>query len=526
MTDSDNNSTHETTSPSPPEELTSADQSEVITPLKVTISKNRGIPLRRAHTYKVPFVLIGVSFMVVLIGGLWLIYYLARNPMLKPPVLTEEVTPPLQSQSMVAETPVSETDEVQDPIEVAREKENAEQKLGDFLLAKQELETRGVSEWGGELCDRMMAFSKAADVSLMNKEYQSAAENYQEALALARELSDGTDDALQRLLNEGKLALTKGDGERAQDLFDVALMIDPENSFARHNLERAKNSKKVVQLIASGKDHENNNNLALALTDYQEALRLDPESEEAQSALNLITKVISDEQFQKLMSEGLSALHRGDYKHARSLFLKAQSFKPDSREVNDALSQVDASIQLASIEELRIKALAAEKAEKWDQALDSYRAVLKIYGTIQFALEGQERSQKRQQMAERMQNYLEKPYLLESDGTLTEAILLLKKAEAFEPKGSRFKEQLRRLHDLIAVAQTTVPVTIESDGLTEVIIYKVGKLGSFYSKEVNLRPGTYTIVGSRDGFKDVRQRLKVKAGQNELRVTLKCSEEI
>ena len=372
----------------------------------------------------------------------------------------------------------------------------------------------------------MMALSKAADVSLMNKEYRSAAENYQEALALTRELSDGADDALQRLLNEGQLALTQGDGERAQDLFAVALMIDPENSFARHNLERAKNSKKVAQLIASGKDQEHNNNLALAHTAYQDALRLDPESEEAQSALNRITKVIADEQFQKLMSEGLSALHRSDYKHARSLFLKAQSFKPDSREVNDALSQVDAAIRLASIEELRIKALAAEKAEKWDQALGAYRAVLKIDGMIQFALEGKERSQKCQQMEERMQNYLQKPHLLESDRTLTKAILLIKKAEAVEPKGPRFKEQLRRLNDLVTVAQTTVPVTIESDGLTEVIIYQVGKLGSFYNKEVHLRPGTYTIVGNRDGFKDVRQRFKVKAGQEDLRVTLKCSEEI
>jgi hypothetical protein len=82
------------------------------------------------------------------------------------------------------------------------------------------------------------------------------------------------------------------------------------------------------------------------------------------------------------------------------------------------------------------------------------------------------------------------------------------------------------LDELVRVAQTTIPVTIESDGLTEVIIYKVGELGSFHHKEVTLRPGTYTIVGNRNGFKDVRQRVKVKAGQDDLRVTVQCSEKI
>jgi hypothetical protein len=463
---------------------------------------------------------------VLLMVGLWLFSYLSKNPVLKPSIPTEEATAPPQGESARAETPVSEPDEAQDPVQVAREKEEAEEALADFILAQRALEVLGVSQWGGERYDRMRALSKAADGSLMDKEYRAATLNYQEALALARELSDGADDALTRVLNEGERALRQGEGERAQALFGVALMIDPENSFARHNLERAKNSKKVAQLIASGKDQEKKSNLALAHAAYQEALRLDPESEEARGAFTRAAKVIADKQFQKLMSEGLSALHRNDYTHARSLLLEAQSFKPDSQEVKDALSQADAAIRLARIEELRTKALAAEKTEKWDQAQGAYRAVLKIEGTIQFALEGKERSQKRQQMEARMQHYIQKPHLLESDRTLAHAIQLVKEAGTVEPKGPRFKEQLQKLDELVRVAQTTIPVTIESDGLTEVIIYKVGTLGSFHHKEVNLRPGTYTIVGNRNGFKDVRQRVKVKAGQDDLRVTVQCSEKI
>ena len=526
MADFNNDTTHTTTPPSssPSEEPTSVDQPEVITPLKMTIPKEKKAGPSPAHTYKVTFALIGVSCVVLLMVGLWLFSYLSKNPVLKPSIPTKEVVP--QSESIQAETPVPEPDEPQNPIQIAREKEEAEEALAEFILAQNALGILGVSQWGGERYDRMRALSKAADGALMDEEYRAATLNYQEALALARDLSDGADDALTRVLNEGERALRQGEGTRAQELFGVALMIDPENSFARHNLERAKNSKKVEQLITSGRDQEKNNNLALAHAAYQEALRLDPESEEARDAFNRVAKVIADEQFQKLMSEGLSALHRNDSTRARALLLEAQSFKPDSREVKDALSQVDAAIRLARIEELRTKALAAEKAEKWDQAQEAYRAVLKIDGTIQFALEGKERSQKRQQMEARMQHYIQKPHLLETDRALTDAIQLTNEAEEVEPKGSRFKEQLKRLDELVRLSQTTIPVTIKSDGLTEVIIYKVGKLGSFHQKEVNLRPGTYTIVGNRNGFKDVRQRVKVNAGQDDLRVTVQCNEKI
>jgi hypothetical protein len=82
--------------------------------------------------------------------------------------------------------------------------------------------------------------------------------------------------------------------------------------------------------------------------------------------------------------------------------------------------------------------------------------------------------------------------------------------------------QLEDLTHLVKVAQTPITVTIESDNLTEIAIYKVGKLGRFALRELGLRPGTYTVVGARDGYKDVRQKMVVKPGQGPLRLSVKC----
>ena len=78
---------------------------------------------------------------------------------------------------------------------------------------------------------------------------------------------------------------------------------------------------------------------------------------------------------------------------------------------------------------------------------------------------------------------------------------------------------------MVQTAQIPLKITLESDNLTQVAVYRVGRLGAFLKKDLTLRPGSYTIVGTRNGFKDVRKRIALKPGQ-PLRVTIICREKI
>ena len=79
---------------------------------------------------------------------------------------------------------------------------------------------------------------------------------------------------------------------------------------------------------------------------------------------------------------------------------------------------------------------------------------------------------------------------------------------------------------MIAEAQTPSTVTLNSDGLTSVQIYHVGRLGQFTSQQLELRPGTYTVVGSRPGYRDVRKTLTVKSGAQQQILDIRCEEAI
>jgi serine/threonine protein kinase/tetratricopeptide (TPR) repeat protein len=505
------------------------EQGEIITPAEV--SKKGAAPHApspwRGHLLKMTALILGL--VVLLAGGGLLWHHLSKNPVQVTLAPDEEVTPPSEKEMARNNLQSKETEpeqvQAKPPAQVALEKEEAEKSLADYLVAKKALDGKGGAEWGGHLYTKMVQSGQEADTRFMNREYASASQKYEEALSKAKTLINGSEKAFRRLMEEGRMAMAEGDGKRAQGKFSLALMIDPTNQLARQNLDRAKKIERVIRLIDSAKRHEKLNNLPFALADYQEAMKLDSESDQAREGFDRIKGLIAEEQFKRLMSSGFAALQNNEYEMARKAFLKAESFKTGSIEVQDALAQVDQAIRLARIETLRKEALAAEQAEDWKKALESYVAVLKIDPAIQFAVRGKVLSLERVTLEKRFSFYLGRPGVLESDRHLQNAIVLLEEARKTEPMGLHLTSQIEKLDQLVTTAKTPVKVTLESDNLTQVAVYKVGRLGRFIALDLDLRPGTYTVVGTRKGYKDVRQQIVVKPGKG-MRVTVVCKEKI
>jgi len=416
--------------------------------------------------------------------------------------------------------------ETGDPSEADRLRREAEKHLERFVLVKEELDRMGADQWGGNTYTVILRLAHEGDARFVEKEYESASTAYQAATARAQELAASSSDVLERLVAEGAAALSENDAQRAGEKFSTALRIDPGNRSAQLGLQRSETIERVKALMESGVRHEKEKNLAFALADYQEALRLDPSSVEARDATTRVKDRIAGEQFQKFMTLGFSALHAGKLQQAREAFQKAKSFQPHSPEVRDAMAQVDQAIRLARISDLKATAEEAEEAETWEKALAMYEEVLAMDPAIQFAVRGKERIRERIGVRNRMRFYLDKPDLLESEGHLNDAVRLVDEASALTPRGPRLSADINELDRLVRAAKTPVKVTLLSDNLTDVSVYRVGRFGKFHSLTLDLRPGTYTAVGSRIGFKDVRREIAVTAGMKPDPITIQCEEEI
>jgi len=155
-----------------------------------------------------------------------------------------------------------------------------------------------------------------------------------------------------------------------------------------------------------------------------------------------------------------------------------------------------------------------------------YRKVLARVPQVAFARQGVTFASDRERLHQQLDHYLQDPTRVYSDQPRANAEKLLASAANPPARETRLTEKVRRLQALINEATTPRTVTLKSDGLTSVQIYHVGRLGQFIDHQVELRPGTYTVVGSRPGYRDVRQTLTVKPGTEQPSMEIRCEETV
>jgi hypothetical protein len=102
----------------------------------------------------------------------------------------------------------------------------------------------------------------------------------------------------------------------------------------------------------------------------------------------------------------------------------------------------------------------------------------------------------------------------------------LQRAHAVPTPGPALQRQVETVERLLAAAETPLRVALASDNLTDVTIYRVGRLGSFERKDVELLPGRYTVVGQRSGYRDVRREIVLVPGRESPTVVIRCEEPI
>ena len=184
----------------------------------------------------------------------------------------------------------------------------------------------------------------------------------------------------------------------------------------------------------------------------------------------------------------------------------------------------DQAVEARALAGHREQGARLEEREEWRVALQQYEAALAIDAHVSFALEGRERAEKRALLDEALEAHLKRPERLSFAPVGREAEALLERARGIQPAGPVLERQTEALEAALATARKPVRVVIESDGLTELTLSRVGALGALTHHSLELLPGSYTVTGSRRGYRDVRRQFTVKAGEPGPIVSLRCEE--
>jgi serine/threonine protein kinase len=406
------------------------------------------------------------------------------------------------------------------------ERSDTDEVLGQLLSKMETLENRAVQRWGGLRFKQAQAVYAEGDTSYLARDYDMAAEKYGEAIALVDPLLDEVEQVFATTFSEAQTALDNADSIEAVRLFELAVAISPNHSGARAGYTRAKNLDTVMSLTDQGFEFENDLELEAARQSFARAVELDPEWQPAQTGLERVLATIRQMEFDQRMTEGLTSLSERDYPGARAAFRMAQEIMPASREPADGLLQVDQGIRLDRISMLERQAQDEERSEAWETAIDTYKSILEIDADLVFAKDGLRRSQQMTALHVQLDKHIEEPDSLSTPANMARATSLVVDITRMPEIGPRLGGQRDELSRLLKRAATPLTVSFISDNVTDVSIYKVGKLGSFETHELDLRPGTYVAVGSRPGYRDVRLEFRVGPEIALLPVVVRCEEAI
>ncbi len=227
------------------------------------------------------------------------------------------------------------------------------------------------------------------------------------------------------------------------------------------------------------------------------------------------------------LAAGLEALATGDARGAEEAFRRALEIDPGSAEAGRGLEEARGLLLSEALEELVARGRQAEEAEDWRRAEAAWSSALALDPAVKVAQEGRGRAAARAALAEAIAFHLSHPERLAAPAVLTEAEALRVRAATASPDGPLHRRQLAALEALITRATRPVEVVLSSDGETEVTVQRVGALGRFERRVLELRPGVYSVIGSRRGFRDVRLRLEVASDgevEGPVRLDVRCEE--
>lgn len=402
----------------------------------------------------------------------------------------------------------------------------AEQALQRALRLQAELRLANAAAWGEPEWSQVPVILASGDRLFAERQFDDSQRHYRQAVDILTALQASRGGRLQQALDAGRVALEADRADRAIAYFQQALSIEENHSVALRGLARAEVREQLKAEMSAAARAEAQGEFEQAIGFLRTAIQLDSEYQPAQQALARLEQAKADADFKQAMNEALAALQQGRFTSADNALDRAAQIDPQDPSLHDVRRQLALARQKAALDRIRNETRKLVQNENWEAAVRAYRRALAIDAHTGFARQGLANAEKRVALHQQFDHYLNDPDRLYSDEPLANAERLLEAVRVVPSSEPKLLDKRTRLEAQVSKARQPLTVRLNSDGQTDVVIYHVGRLGVFTEHTLQLKPGTYTAVGSRPGYRDARRIFTVKPGQDLQVVDIRCEEPV
>ena len=413
--------------------------------------------------------------------------------------------------------------------QLAKVRRSAQEVLQSLLETQSRLESRGVDHWAADDFLSASAVALEGDSLYRAQDFEAAEALYQQALdslnELEARLSDEINSRLALLLD----AIESGDEATAGAIAPLLSQMAPDSDGVFDAVERVLLMPAITELETAAKASFEQGQLSTAVSQVDEALGLDPAHQRLANVARQYKSALTQQRFEDAMTKGFALLSDNDFTGARASFQSARNILPAADGPKAALAQLEEAETLSRLNDLLSQAADLAAKEQWAKAVEVLEAALTIDPSLVEASDGLDQARPLAELFAKLDTIVEKQARLVDPLVLSEAQLSLSEAEAALAANAQtspvLKDKVAAVRSAVATASTPLPVVITSDGLTEITIKRVARLGTVSSRTVSLRPGQYQFLGSRDGYRDVLVTASINATSDN-RIDVRCEEAI
>ncbi len=401
----------------------------------------------------------------------------------------------------------------------------AQEVLQSLLTLQESLAERGAARWGEPTYSEALGKAAAGDTAYRERDFMEATAQYQQALDQLLAMEASLPERIETLHASVVSAIEAGEVLTAQAGFTELAQMAPADIRLITLEDRIGSLPNVVVALEAAATAEKGGRLTEAVAAATDATRADPAHRRAKTRLAELQSALTRERFTVAMTAGYGALAAQGFDQAETQFRNAARLIPGAPEPASALAEVDQARTQNTLLNLKESGMQAEREERWADAVTLYKQALEIDALMLFATEGAARATPRADLDARLEKIPEERDRLIDARIMRLAQDSLAEATAIVNPGSRLTSQISRAQETIAYASTPVSVTMTSDGLTDITLLRVKRLGTLAEQALTLRPGLYTAVGIRNGYRDVRVKFEVRPNQRNA-VEVRCVEPI
>ena len=392
------------------------------------------------------------------------------------------------------------------------------------------LKSKSIEKWNAEKFNIALENISIGDDLYREGEYLRSIKQYREALDQLNNLQEEAANIIESTIISANNNIEKLDSEltveQTINSINLAFAIDKNNESIKLLKERSLKLPDLFNKVMQSNQLISEQKYEDAFSVLSEAIMLDPYRKKTKTSMENLNKQIKEKTFIEFMSEGFEAMDQNNFSSARKVFNEALKTYPERPDIYDALNQLESRESSFQIKERIKNAEANENLENWSEAKKEYEALLESDNSLVSLKARLINVRIRAELDEQLENLINNPLTLRSDELHQKAKKLLKTAQGINQRGAKLEKQIENVSKIIVQARNPIPVNFFSDNKTKVTIFKIGSLGLFEKRTIELVPGKYVVLGQRIGFRDVRLDFAIEPNEVDKNISIMCVESI